>query len=331
MKNFKNTNVTVNNVIEIEDEILMEEILMEDEILMEAEKMNNGVVNLNMELPDTDAAAGIIDRMMRNNKNGVFIGNTWGINYRGYEIIPVTDSYQATWLSEVTLGVILLDDDGYPVSFEPEAYQYEFENNILVTDRDVYKDEEVYGQMVACRKIASVVAKDKEETVMVKNIETNRELIFLEKEVNETFKYVEYSLCYSDGIVITIFKRTKEFIDTYNEYRKDPNRKRYNKTYLLHYLDLLMKNKYVIHEIMVRDEVSADKDPDFDIMLEYLPKQICGGYNRLIKFLRDFDDEVSKNRYSNKFCNKNTFDECGEPFTSHVIECIVGTFRDEYI
>jgi hypothetical protein len=48
----------------------MEEILMEDEILMEAEKMNNGVVNLNMELPDTDAAAGIIDRMMRNNKNG---------------------------------------------------------------------------------------------------------------------------------------------------------------------------------------------------------------------------------------------------------------------
>lgn len=176
-----------------------------------------------------------------------------------------------------------------------------------------------------------------EEIVMVnKNIEVavDRELIFLEKKIDERFKYIEYSLCYSDGIVITIYKSTEEFRDTYNKYRKDPNRKRYNKDYVLHYLDLLVKNKYVIHDIMVRevsaDEVSADED-DFDVMLEYLPKQICGGYNRIIKFLRDFDDEVSKNRYDNRFCNKETFDECGEPFTSHVIECVLGTFRDEYI
>lgn len=156
MNTMNTNNVTVNAIV-VEDEILMEEILMEDEILMEEEKKNNGtVVNLNMELPDTDAAAGIIDRMARNNKNGIFIGNTWGINYRGYEIIPVTDSYQVDWLPEgMTLGIILLDDAGYPVSFEPEAYQWELENSILVTDRVVYKDEEVYGQLVACRKIAS--------------------------------------------------------------------------------------------------------------------------------------------------------------------------------
>ena len=326
----KNTNI--NDTVVVATEI---EIAMEEEIAMMEEKMNNAaIVNLNMELPDNDAAAGIIDKMMRNNKNGIFIGNTWGINYKGYEIIPITDSYQATELpDEVTLGVILLDDAGYPVSFEPEAYQWEAENNILVTDRDVYKDEEVYGQLVACRKIASVVAKDKEETVMDKNIKVaaDRELIFLEKKIDERFHFVEYSLCYSDGIIITIYKSTKEFIDTYNEYRKDPNRKRYNKDYLLHYLNLLMNNRYVVHEIMVRDELSASVDEDFDIMLECLPKQICGGYNRIIKFLRDFDDEVSKDRYNNKFCNKDTFDECGEPFTTHAIECVLGTFRDEYI
>lgn len=146
-----NVNGTVVNVDVIEDDFATEE-----EIAM-WEKMNNATItNLNMELPDTDVAAGIIDKMLRNNKNGIFIGNTWSINYKGYEIIPVTDSYQATWLpDEVTLGMLLLDDAGYPVSFEPEAYQWEEENNIPVLDRDVYKDEEVYGQMVACRKLAS--------------------------------------------------------------------------------------------------------------------------------------------------------------------------------
>lgn len=183
----------------------------------------------------------------------------------------------------------------------------------------------------------------KEETVMVnKNIEvagTDRELIFLEKKIDERFHFVEYSLCYSDGIVITIYKSTKEFRDTYNKYRKDPNRRYYNKEYLLHYLNLLMNNKYVVHDIKVREELSDYVDEDFgeyfdeyfDVMLEYLPKQICGGYNRIIKFLRDFNDEVSKDRYNNKFCNKDTVDECGEPFTSHVIECIVGTFVREWI
>lgn len=106
------------------------------------------------ELPNNNTAANIISRMIQNNRHGVFVGNAWGINYKGYEIIPVIDSYQAKWLGKGTVGVLLLDNDGYAVGLEPEAYQWEVENDIPVLDRDVYMDEEICGQMVVCRKIA---------------------------------------------------------------------------------------------------------------------------------------------------------------------------------